>query len=291
MNTEQGFRLNIINGYARRCVRALPVLFVALPSPTVPSVTQKAPYGEVVPQVDISGVGSGSVLRDSPEPDRPVRVSWPEIALGFDNMAFSLVRNAQGTAPSIGRTFVNGITRPEARASVSTLTMCTTVARALIPEGVVSIGALVGGTFAGFDYSNKVVPDKTAPVNLVRLAKKYFASASGANVFLDDIPSVGGGQFWYDVLPNVLACQLAEQYGALAELGASQGEPTLRSLCMRATDTWYDVADHLRAGRSFRFAYAAVQLVDGRAVNGRRWLANFSRSNTAGRRHGILTSI
>ena len=126
-------------------------------------------------------------------------------------------------------------------------------------QALVTLGALLGGTFAGIDYA--APRDPRLPPNLVRLAKKFFSADVGAGVFLNSVRARGGKDWWYDIYPNILACGLAVLYRDRAD---SPGEPKLFDLCEESIDTWRRAVDQLRGDEALpEFAYKAVQLVDG----------------------------
>jgi hypothetical protein len=187
---------------------------------------------------------------------------WRRIAVNFDAVVFNAIPNAHGDAAYA--------TTPWARYNelrgVDGFGVPSYFGRAfpLDPnayEAITAAGALLGGTLAGVDYSKKLVPPAIKPINLVRLVKKWFASDTGADVFLDSVRSRGGYAWWYDIFPNILACQLSDVYDGKAD---APGDVTLSDLCGRAIHRWYQAADYLRDGFDVpEFAFKAVQLVAG----------------------------
>jgi len=227
------------------------------------------------------------VIKDWPDPTAPVLVDnvtgarvpwsaipqiWSAIAKNYDTVAFNALSTQNGddalffTVPnSTGVNYPSGMNQVGIYSFFSPL---PSDRAHRTPEGLTTLGAIVGGTLGGVDYSNKVVPgyDNDQPSNLVLLGKKWFSSATGegANVFLDNARLPGGKSFWYDIISNIFACQLAGLYGSKADAGGPAGEPSLSSLCLTSVGTWNAITDNLAGGSTTaipEFAYTAVQMV------------------------------
>ena len=242
----------------------LAVCFVSLIGVTETVAAQTGP-AEPVQAIGTRQIWFGDAEgnpRDWPEPIFSDGFTpWREIASNFDAVVFDRKPDALGDlafhktpwadvnlprgVPGFGLDAYYGTNRP-------------LPANAL--QGIVAMGAMLGGTLAGIDYARPRTPDE--PENLVRLTKKWFSRDMGAGVFLNTVHSRGGGAWMFDVYPNILACQLADLYHDQAD---GRGEPTLSELCEKSIDRWHEVVDYLRNGSNVpEFAFKAVQLVDGR---------------------------
>lgn len=185
---------------------------------------------------------------------------WARIASGFDSVVFNARPNALGDFafaitpwakfdPLLGE---NGF-------GLDSYFGRNIPARPDSYQAITAMGALLGGFLAGIDYSN--MRREGVPTNLIRLIKKWYNIDTGADVFLNNVHSRGGADWWYDILPNIFACQLSDLFGNRAD---RPGEPKLASLCDDSIERWYQVANYLRDGQKLpEFAYKAVQLVDG----------------------------
>ena len=186
---------------------------------------------------------------------------WRKIAEDYDAVVFDPEPNALGDTAFVPTPSWRNLNYPSGVAGFG-LQAYLGRTRPLPPDalqGLVAMGALLGGTFAGIDYA--APRDPRLPANLVRLVKKYFSADIGAGVFLNNVRARGGADWWYDIYPNILACQLAVLYRNRAD---APGELRLIDLCETAIDTWRQAVDSLRDGGALpEFAYKAVQLVDG----------------------------
>lgn len=123
------------------------------------------------------------------------------------------------------------------------------------PEAIPYLGALVGGTIGGRDYSQKVLPPNPQSVNLIRLAKKYYSENDGVKLFANNSYIPAYSEFWYLLMPPILGCQLAHLYGSKAESGAATGERSLNESCLNSVNTINQISTTLESHFSGRDIY------------------------------------
>lgn len=73
-------------------------------------------------------------------------------------------------------------------------------------EGINIIPAIVGASLMGINKSAQ------SGFNWVEKSKDFFNRANGQNVYLNNYSAQSGGDWWYDVMPNVFFYQLYTQY-------------------------------------------------------------------------------
>ena len=76
-------------------------------------------------------------------------------------------------------------------------------------EAINVLPSLVGATLVGIDKSNQ------NGNNWVLWSQNYFNRANGQNIYLNAPQTGSGGDWWYDVMPNVYFYQLYDLYGKL----------------------------------------------------------------------------
>ena len=128
--------------------------------------------------------------------------NWKDVAINYDQLIFSTTATGQylpliSLAPS-------GINYPE----VSPILLQTYVGTSSPnqAEAINIIPALVGASLLNIDKTNQ------SGVNWVIKAKDFFNKANGQNVYLNGYSATSGGDWWYDVMPNVYFYQLYSHY-------------------------------------------------------------------------------
>lgn len=127
---------------------------------------------------------------------------WKNVAIGYDQLAFS---NAMtGEHLPLIKTKPSGVNYP----GLSPILLQTYVGTNSNnqAEAINIIPALVGASLMNIDKSNQ------GGVNWVLKAKEFFNKANGQNVYLNGYSANSGGDWWYDVMPNVFFYQLYTQY-------------------------------------------------------------------------------
>lgn len=221
------------------------------------------PSGKPTPQVSF-GDSEGNPA-NWPEPVfTDGATPWRTIAKNYDKLVFTTNKNYAGDVSFNWFSSKYNLLKGEAAFGLEPY-LGNSKGTGPSYDGITTFGALVGGSIGGIDYSAKILPPSTTPTNLVRLIKKYYQTDTGANVFIGSVHGSGGNSFWYDLMPNIFACQLADMYGAKADGSETQ---TLASLCNASINQWYKAVDYFRDGKSTpEFAYRSVTLAP-RTVNG-----------------------
>lgn len=78
-------------------------------------------------------------------------------------------------------------------------------------EGINIIPSMVSATLVGIDKSSQ------GGINWVEKTKEFFNKANGQNVYLNGANSASGGDWWYDVMPNIFFYQLYSQYPFISD--------------------------------------------------------------------------
>ena len=127
---------------------------------------------------------------------------WKSVATDYDNLAFSLSATGQ-FLPLVG-VKSGGINYP----SLSPILLQTYVGTnsANQAEAINIIPSLVGASLVGINKSNQ------SSINWVVKSKDFFNKANGQNLYLNDYSSGTGGDWWYDVMPNIFFYQLYTHY-------------------------------------------------------------------------------
>ena len=77
---------------------------------------------------------------------------------------------------------------------------------------ITCLEAVVAGSMAGIDKSNQ------NGRNWVAMCQNYYGKANGENVYLNNIGGTTGHTFWYELLPNLLFCQINSRYPGVGEM-------------------------------------------------------------------------
>jgi hypothetical protein len=128
--------------------------------------------------------------------------NWKEVARQYDQIIFSAVTTGQHL-PLINVKPL-GVNYPE----VSSILLQTYVGTntASQAEAINIIPAIVSGSLMNIDKSNQ------NGINWALKAKDFFNKSNSQNVFLNGYSTNSGGDWWYDVMPNIFYYQLYTQY-------------------------------------------------------------------------------
>jgi hypothetical protein len=149
--------------------------------------------------------GQRDIARINQMPDLPAPYEmrdWKTVAQQYDQFIFD--RNKIGQyLPLIGLKS-SGINYP----SLQPILLRTYVGSpsANQAEAINIIPAVVGASLTGIDKSNQ------GGLNWVEKVKDFYNKANGQNVYLNGYSAFSGGDWWYDVMPNVFFYQLFDQY-------------------------------------------------------------------------------
>ncbi len=151
-----------------------------------------------------------SINRVEQLPDLPspyLMRNWKEVAINYDQLAFST--NASGQhLPLIGL-LPSGVNYPE----LSPVLLQTYVGTNSNnqAEAINIIPAIVGASLMNVDKSNQ------DGMNWAEKTKDFFNKANGQNVYLNNYSATSGGDWWYDVMPNIFFYQLYTQYPSITD--------------------------------------------------------------------------
>jgi hypothetical protein len=157
------------------------------------SISAVAQVGQLdIPRVQqMPNVPSPYLMRD-----------WKAVAAAYDQLVFATT--ATGQYLPLLQLKPAGTNYPEiSPVLLQTYVGTNTTNQA---EAINIIPALVGASLMNIDKSNQ---DGT---NWVVKAKDFFNRANGQNVVLNGYSSQSGGDWWYDVMPNIFFYQLYTQY-------------------------------------------------------------------------------
>lgn len=147
--------------------------------------------------------GQITINRINQMPDLPqpyVMRDWKDVAVKYDQLVFF---GTTGQYFPLRGLRANGINYP----SLSPITLQTFVGSSSAQaEGINIIPAIVGATLMGVNKSSQ------SGFNWVEKTKDFFNRANGQNVYLNNYSAQSGGDWWYDVMPNVFFYQLYSQY-------------------------------------------------------------------------------
>jgi hypothetical protein len=149
--------------------------------------------------------GQLGLTRISQMPNMPspfIMRDWRDVSLKYDQLIFNT--NASGDYMPFVKIKPEGINYP----SVSPMLMDTYVGTYSVgqAEAINILPSLVGATLVGIDKSNQ------EGVNWVLKAKDFYNKKNGQLVYLNGYSTTSGGDWWYDVMPNVYFYQLYDQY-------------------------------------------------------------------------------
>lgn len=125
---------------------------------------------------------------------------WKDVAVKYDQLVFF---GTTGQYFPLRGLRATGVNYP----ALSPITLQTFVGSSSSQaEGINIIPALVGASLMGINKSSQ------SGFNWVEKSKDFFNRANGQNVYLNNYSAQSGGDWWYDVMPNVFFYQLYSQY-------------------------------------------------------------------------------
>ncbi len=102
-------------------------------------------------------------------------------------------------------------------------------------EAINVLPSLVGATLAGADKTNQFGE------NWILMSQDYFNKNNGENLYLNNIGGHSGGDWWYDMMPNIYFYQLYDLYGKIGDaesqliLVANQMNAAVKNMGGKAT--------------------------------------------------------
>lgn len=153
----------------------------------------------------LAQVGQINITRVQQMPNLPspyIMRNWKAVAIQYDQFIFSTT--ATGQHLPLLNLVPTGINYPE----VSPILLQTYVGTNSVnqAEAINIIPALVGASLMNIDKTNQ------SGVNWAVKAKDFFNKANGEDVYLNGYSTTSGGDWWYDLMPNVFFYQLYSQY-------------------------------------------------------------------------------
>ncbi|MBS1490343.1 MAG: T9SS type A sorting domain-containing protein [Bacteroidetes bacterium] len=151
-------------------------------------------------QIDINKVG---LMHNMPSP-YGMR-NWKKVTLQYDSFVYNL--NATGQYLPLMHLRASGVNYPSLKPILfdSYVGSASSGSQA---EAINIIPSLVGASLVGVDKSNQFGN------NWVLKAKDFFNQANAQNIYLNGYAATSGGDWWYDVMPNIFFYQLYSLYPA-----------------------------------------------------------------------------
>ena len=151
--------------------------------------------------------GQLNINRISQMPDLPSPLlirNWDEVSINYDNFVFDMQKTGQylpllrlGTQgqfnyPDNIPIFLDSYVGANGHLNQA--------------EAINIMPAIVGASLVGVDKSNQ------NGINWVAKTKDFFNSKNGQNVYLNNYSTTSGGDWWYDMMPNIYFYQLKSLY-------------------------------------------------------------------------------
>ena len=171
--------------------------------------------------------------------------NWTAVAQGFDSTVFNPVAQSSYQYPTfwLQNDPENGISQGFGMPSYIGQTQATEGNG----EAITQIGAILGASLVGIDKQSQTLSNGTT-YDFVQMASRFYDSATGADLVLNNIGSQGTGSFWYDQLPQIMFDGLISQYYSSYAPG-SAGQQRLDTIMTTSAAKMHAVIDVL-AGNS-----------------------------------------
>ncbi len=132
---------------------------------------------------------------------------WKQVATGYDSFVYDINRTGQFLPLIFTRD--EGTNYPE-NPSFGLDTYVGTNSDNN-GEAINVLPSLVGATLAGVDKTNQY------GMNWILMSQDYFNKNNGENLYLNNINGHSGGDWWYDMMPNIYFYQLYDLYGNVGD--------------------------------------------------------------------------
>ena len=147
-----------------------------------------------------------SLDRINKMPDKPAPYSmrnWKQVAKDYDNFIFDINKTGQ-YQPLSTISSSNGVNYSDVRR----IMMATYVGQnsSTTAEAINIMPAVIGASLIGIDKTNQF------GINWITKLKDFFNSKNGQNVYLNNYSAKTGGDWWYEIMPNVYFYQLYALY-------------------------------------------------------------------------------
>ncbi|MFZ1523597.1 MAG: LamG-like jellyroll fold domain-containing protein [Saprospiraceae bacterium] len=149
--------------------------------------------------------GQISVPRIEAMPDQPspyMMRDWKTVAIRFDSFVYDKTKNGQ-FLPLVSYT-ANGVNYPsQKQIRLHTYVGTNSTQNS---EGINVLPSLVGASLVGQNIRSIYGIDRLAMV------QDFFNKANGENIYLNNASAGSGGDWWYDVMPNIYFYQLYDKF-------------------------------------------------------------------------------
>ena len=126
--------------------------------------------------------------------------NWKQVARQYDSFVYDVTKTGQYLPLiSIG---ASGVNYPQNK----TIKLLTYVGSPSGSEAINVLPSLVGATLVGNDKTNQFGQ------NWLLMSQDFFNKANGENIYLNNAGASSGGDWWYDLMPNVFFYQLYDLY-------------------------------------------------------------------------------
>jgi len=150
-----------------------------------------------------------------PDLPSPLQIrDWKTVARNYDSLVFDL--NKTGPYFPLSRLGIQGQFNYPDNIPLFLDTYVGANGHANQAEAINILPALVGATLAGIDKSNQ------HGINWIAKSKDFFNRKNGQDVYLNNYFTTSGGDWWYDLMPNVFFYQLYAMYPHAAPEFSSQ---------------------------------------------------------------------
>ena len=155
----------------------------------------------------VGQTGQLTLNRVSQMPDLPAPYEmrdWKNVAVKYDQLAFSTIAATAGPYLPLVGFRASGVNYPALQPIALQTYVGTNTANQA--EGINILPALVGASLMNINKSNQ------GGFNWIEKSKDFFNKANGQHVYLNGYSTTSGGDWWYDVMPNIFFYQLYAQY-------------------------------------------------------------------------------
>ncbi len=147
-------------------------------------------------------------VEQMPNQPAPYNVrNWRQVALQYDSFAYNLQKTGQYLPLSYASPA--GVNYPQNPAF--RLHTYVGTSSPFGNEAITVMPSLVGASLVGADKSNQFGKD------WLLMSQDFFNKANGENIYLNNAGASSGGDWWYDLMPNIFFYQLHDLY---PDLGA-----------------------------------------------------------------------
>lgn len=117
-------------------------------------------------------------------------------------------------------------------------------------DTITCFGAVLGGTLVGLDKSREA-----------EMLNAYFQKANGIELYLNNVQTVTGHTFWYEMLPSLLFYQVYDHY---------RDTPEMKQNFVRTAERWYEAIVDM-GGAHVDFDWTAYSFTTGKPVDNGTW--------------------